>query len=275
LIDNPHVKLDDDHLKKIYARAPGKLTSRIPGKIFESPKTSPEVREHVFNKQLEHVDAGDTGKSDGWASTDAFVEMAKSKYFTKDHVNKLLDAADKHAGTDNEASLRNGAAHSLKASPEQLDRQIDKITVSSSAFGTLLNNKNLKPSHLKKMYDHIADEDYMSTKITDHPSANSDVLHHVMDKGNNWERTRVLHHPNVQSSHFQKAMDAGQSMHGAISSSPSAPPSALHKLADSPFSFVRQNVASHKNTPNETLTKLVNDADENVAAAASKRIKVK
>ena len=70
-------------------------------------------------------------------------------------------------------------------------------------------------------------------------------------------------------------MDHGQVLHGAITSSPSAPPSVLSKLADSPFSFVRQNIASHKNADNDTLKKLADDSNEEIAATAKKRLKIK
>ena len=111
--------------------------------------------------------------------------------------------------------------------------------------------------------------------MLEHPSANADILHSVFDSGHNLDKTAVLHHPAVQASHFQKAMDHGQVLHGAITSSPSAPPSVLGKLADSPFSFVRQNIASHKNADNDTLKKLANDSNEEIAATAKKRLKIK
>jgi hypothetical protein len=70
-------------------------------------------------------------------------------------------------------------------------------------------------------------------------------------------------------------MELGAPMHGAISSSPSAPPSMLDKLADSPLSFVRHNVAKNKNTSNETYAKLLNDSLPEIAALAKKKHKGK
>ena len=274
LINNEHVNLSDDQLRTLSANS--KVDSGVHSSIFDSPKTSPETREHVFNTHMDRV----KNVRDSSPSLSSFVN---SKYFTKDHLDRMLDAADKHDADPDKPAVRYqnpfrvAAASYLKASPAQIDRQVKGAKGNVSIISDLLDNKNLKPDHLKTMFNdvHKANTEYHKQKIMDHPSVNGDVLHHAFDNGSNWDRTMVLHHPKVQASHFQKAMDIGQSQHAAVSSSPSAPPSALNKLADSPLSFIRQNVANHKNTPRETLSKLADDSDETVADTAAKRLKAK
>lgn len=273
LISNDDVHLTDQQLRHLHARYHTTDSPGVSGDIFNSPKTSPETREHVFNTHLDHIERQGSAKS-----SSAIDTMVRSKHFTKDHLDKLLDTADKTDSEEKMNPLRTYAARYLKASPAQIDRQVNAPGRGSSATSELLDNKNLKPDHLKTLFNSAATgsgNEYHKEKVMEHPSINADVLHHVFDKGHSWDRTRVLHHPKVQASHFQKAMDVGQSLHGAISSSPSAPPSTLSKLADSPFSFVRQNVAGHKNTPHETLAKLANDSADEVSSVAKKRLKLK
>jgi hypothetical protein len=271
LVNNPHVEMDDRQLRSLHAQH-NRGESAISGAIFDSPKTSPETREHVFNTHMDHLERS------GGGSSPALDTMIRSKHFTKDHLDRVLDVADKtdkQPGATN--TMRIYASRYLKASPAQLDRQVNASKQGTAPVGYLLDNKNLKPEHLKTLFNAAASSktEYEKEKVMEHPSINGDVLHHVFDSGHSWDRTRVLHHPKVQMSHFQKAMDVGQSLHGAISSSPSAPPSTLSKLADSPFSFVRQNIASHKNTPQETLANLANDSAEEVSSIAKKRLKLK
>lgn len=266
LLHNNHASLSDEQVKTIHSRHPSNTT--ISGDIFDSPKTSPEVREHVFSKTL----------ANPWLH-EHLGNMTNSKQFTREHLDRVLDAADAQdaAGKEGSQGLRNKAAKAFKASPAQLDRQVAAVSKPESKFNgyELLDNKNLKPDHLKKIFSAVGDSDYRKTQVMEHPSMNGDVLHHVFDTGNNWDKTTALHHPSVQASHFNKAMERGPQMHGAITSSPSAPPSVLGKLSDSPMSFVRQNVASHKNTPNEVLTKLAGDDSNEVSSIAKKRLKIK
>lgn len=270
LIDNEHVPLSDEHLRRLYTIT--KSDSGVHGKIFDSPKSSIESKNQVFDNALKRME-DDDGKS-----THGISSFIRSKYFTKDHLDKLLDAGDRHQakGLDSANQFRRHAAEYKKASPAQIERQVNTAGNDVSTIHSLLDHKNLKPDHLKTMFNtiHKQKQDYHKQKLIDHPAINSDVLHHVFDNGSSWDRTRVLHHPKVQTSHFQKAMNIGESQHAAVSSSPSAPPSMLSKLADSPYSFVRQNVATHKNTPNETLSKLANDSSEDVSSAAKKRLKM-
>lgn len=273
LIHNENVHLNDSQLRHLHAKYNTKSDTSISGYIFDSPKTSPEIREHVFKTHLDHLE-----RRGGEGSSSALDTMVRSKHFTKDHLDRLLDVADRTDVEGKANPLRSHAARYLKASPAQIDRQVNAPGRGMSATSDLLDNKNLKPDHLKSLFTTAAagsGYEYHKEKVMEHPSVNADVLHHVFDKGHSWDRTRVLHHPKVQASHFQKAMDVGQSLHGAISSSPSAPPSTLSKLADSPFSFVRQNVAEHKNTPQETVAKLANDSADEVSSAAKKRLKLK
>ena len=269
LIENPHVQLSDQHVSNILDR---KRTDGIHmgGKLFASPNISPESRDKVFDQALR--------KPMGVELSD----IVKSRFMTKDHVGRMLDAHDFHKEDQPDAakSLLYHAANSPKASSEHLTRIIGSLNKNNSgAIRPLLDNKNLKPGHLAAIHDFVTNPENKLTgyndSILEHPSANADILHSVFDKGHNLDKTAVLHHPAVQASHFQKAMDHGQALHGAITSSPSAPPSILGKLADSPFSFVRQNIASHKNTDNDTLKKLANDSNEEIAATAKKRLKIK
>jgi len=269
LIENPHTQLSDHHVSNILDR---KRTDGIHmgGKLFASSNISPESRDRVFDQALR--------KPMGVELSD----IVKSGFMTKDHVGRMLDAHDFHKEDQPDAakSLLYHVANSPKASSEHLTRIIGSLNKNNSGvIGSLLDNKNLKPGHLAAIHDFVTNPENKLTgyndSILEHPSANADILHSVFDKGHNLNKTAVLHHPAVQASHFQKAMDHGQVLHGAITSSPSAPPSVLSKLADSPFSFVRQNIASHKNADNDTLKKLANDSNEEIAATAKKRLKIK
>lgn len=269
LIENPHAQLSDQHVSNILDR---KRTDGIHmgGKLFASPKISPESRDKVFDQALRHPMGVELS------------DIVKSRFMTKDHVGRMLDAHDFHKEDQPDAAktLLYHAANSPKASNEHLTRIISSLNKNNSgAIRSLLDNKNLKPAHLATIHDFVTNPENKLTgyndSILEHPSANADILHSVFDKGHNLDKTAVLHHPAVQASHFQKAMDHGQVLHGAITSSPSAPPSVLGKLADSPFSFVRQNIASHKNVDNDTLKKLANDSNEEIAATAKKRLKIK
>lgn len=269
LIENPHAQLSDQHVSNILDRM---RTDGIHmgGKLFASPNISPENRDRVFDQALR--------KPMGVELSD----IVKSRFMTKDHVGRMLDAHDFHKEDEPDAAktLLYHAANSPKASSEHLTRIIGSLNKNNSGvIRPLLDNKNLKPAHLAAIHDFVTNPENKLTgyndSVLEHPSANADILHSVFDKGHNLDKTAVLHHPAVQASHFQKAMDHGQVLHGAISSSPSAPPSVLGKLADSPFSFVRQNIASHKNADNDTLKKLANDSNEEIAATAKKRLKIK
>lgn len=269
LIENPHVQLSDQHVSNILDR---KRTDGIHmgGKLFASSNISPENRDRVFDQALR--------KPMGVELSD----IVKSRFMTKDHVGRMLDAHDFHKEdqSDDAKTLLYHAANSPKASNEHLTRIISSLNKNNSGvIRSLLDNKNLKPAHLATIHDFVTNPENKLTgyndSVLEHPSANADILHSVFDKGHNLDKTAVLHHPAVQASHFQKAMDHGQVLHGAITSSPSAPPSVLGKLADSPFSFVRQNIASHKNADNDTLKKLANDSNEEIAATAKKRLKIK
>lgn len=269
LIENPHAQLSDQHVSNILDR---KRTDGIHmgGKLFASPNISPENRDKVFDHALR--------KPMGVELSD----IVKSRFMTKDHVGRMLDAHDFHKEDQSDAAktLLYHAANSPKASSEHLTRIIGSLNKNNSGvIRPLLDNKNLKPAHLAAIHDFVTNPENKLTgyndSILEHPSANADILHLVFDSGHNLDKTAVLHHPAVQVSHFQKAMDHGQALHGAITSSPSAPPSVLGKLADSPFSFVRQNIASHKNADNDTLKKLANDSNEEIAATAKKRLKIK
>ena len=269
LIENPHAQLSDHHVSNILDR---KRTDDIHmgGKLFASPNISPESRDKVFDQAMR--------KPMGVELSD----IVKSRFMTKDHVGRMLDAHDFHKEDqpDDAKTLLYHAANSPKASSEHLTRIIGLLNKNNSGvIRPLLDNKNLKPAHLAAIHNFVTNPENKlagyNDSVLEHPSANADILHSVFDSGHNLDKTAVLHHPAVQASHFQKAMDHGQVLHGAITSSPSAPPSVLGKLADSPFSFVRQNIASHKNADNDTLKKLANDSNEEIAATAKKRLKIK
>ena len=268
LIENPHIQLSDHHVSNILDR---KRTDGIHmgGKLFASPNISPESRDKVFDQALRKPMGVELNT------------MVDSKFMTKDHVGRMLDAHDFHKADQPDAakSLLYHAANSPKASSEHLTRIVNSLDKNNSIINPLLDNKSLKPAHLSAIHDYISAPENGATgyreKLLEHPAVNADILHSVFDSGHNLDKTAVLHHPAVQASHFQKAMGHGQVLHGAITSSPSAPPSILGKLADSPFSFVRQNIASHKNTDNDTLKKLANDSNEEIAATAKKRLKIK
>ena len=269
LIENPHTQLSDHSVSNILDR---KRTDGIHmgGKLFASPNISPESRDKVFDQALRKPMSVELS------------DIVKSRFMTKDHVGRMLDAHDFHKEDqpDDPKTLLYHAANSPKASSEHLTRIVNSLDKNNnSIINPLLDNKSLKPAHLSAIHDYISAPENGATgyreKLLEHPAVNADILHSVFDSGHNLDKTAVLHHPAVQASHFQKAMDHGQVLHGAITSSPSAPPSVLSKLADSPFSFVRQNIASHKNADNDTLKKLADDSNEEIAATAKKRLKIK
>lgn len=266
LLSNEHAHLDDHHIRNIYNMS--KEHSDVAHALVESPKVSDDIKEHTINDSINAL------RSNARNHT-ALERISDTKYFNKSHIDKMLDAADDLDKTNpgQGVTLRNIAAKSNKASASQIDRMVNSVDKNAVTLASrLIDNKNVKPAHLKKIFDHSS-YDSTKEKILEHPSANHDVLHHVFDTGHNWDKTAVLHHPSVQTSHFHKAMDIGPVMHGAVSSSPSTPPSILDTLSHSPLSFVRQNVAAHKNTSPETISRLANDDDEEVASVAGKRSK--
>lgn len=247
IINNPGVQLSKDQINKILTKDENGSNAR---RLFDSHHEA--IDTETRDKLLDHV------MQKGAVTTD----LVRSKNFTGDHLNKLLGSSnDQHHLV---------AAASSKINSAQLHDVLDKH--GKDAHSLALENSKTKPEHLKKIIDH-GPESYRMNYVLNHKATNSDVLHHIYDKSNDLWKGAVLHHPAVQPSHFQKAVDGGIKMHGAISSSPAAPPSVLDKMADSPLQYVRQNVAEHKNTSNETLGKLKNDSSLEVSAAAAKRFK--
>ena len=280
LINNQHVNLSHEQLKSIYDSyqpKQGHSSTVMGGTIFKSPKATPELREHIFNTELGHLSSAPS------INNPAMYHIVRSKPFTKEHLDRMLDVAEKvNVGLGVKTNyISSYASQAPKMSSEQINRQIGNLKPGdTNVIGNLLEKKSLKPVHLSALHDFMADpknqvSSYYKNKLLEHPSVDSSVLHSVFDKGDNWDKTNVLHHDAVQASHFQKALDHGQGLHAAISSSPSAPPSALAKLADSPISFIRQNIASHKNTDQATLKKLADDSNEEIATTAKKRLKIK
>lgn len=263
MLKNPDLNLSDQQLHQISKSVDADW------RVFDSDKSSNEMKDQLLDKHM---------KSGGMKLS----YFASSPHFTKNHLDKMLDYADKIKTSDPKESDRiiHSASDYKRPSAAQLDRlvkMISNIKGSGSEYN-LLNNKSLKPEHLKMLFTKINsapyNSQYFKTALLDHPNTNSDVLHHVFDHGNDWDKTSVLHHPNTQLSHFQKAVQLGRiHLHGAISSSPSAPASALQRMSTSPLDFVRHNVAIHKNTPKEVIDNLSRDPDPDVAEAAMKRVK--
>ena len=262
LLLNDHVHLSDHHLHDIYDAA----DNDTKGKMFNSDKITPELRERIFNDEIHNV----KHESPRYNAVGSFV---KSKYFTKDHMDKLLGAMGEAHSPVVKKDLLHRVADYSKASQPQIDKMIDYSNEEGEAPYSLIGNKNLKPKHIKAIFDMPKTNQHEKSRLLEHPAVDSDTLHHMYDKGNNWDKTSVLHHPQAQLSHFNKALDGGVKLHGALSSAPNTPPSILEKLASSPLSYVRHNVAGHKNTPKDALEQLAKDEDEDVSSLAAKKLK--
>lgn len=254
LIKNPNVQLTKDHIDKVLNS--GKFNKLHMGALFDSHHTA--VDDETRNKIVDKL-----------ASTDipghVIDDVLDSKKFTTDHLEKFA------------SSSPDIIAKHPKATSEQLHKVIashgDKYDVQENILG---NHKAVKPEHLKAISDKMTGSETGNwDHLFRHKNVTPDVLHHVYDNTKNTAiKGAVLHHPAVQLSHFTKATNEGDlKLHGAISSSPAAPPSALHKMADSPFQYVKMNVVKHKNTGQETMKKLAGSEDTTVADAASKKVK--
>ena len=248
IIRSPDINLDKDQVKKIY----------------QHPNFTGQNAKDMFNSEHEGVDAdtrdnlvGKMVSSEGLNS-----DVVRSKHFTEGHVGQVLGS--------NNATAKAIVAGSPRVNSEQLHGLLD--TLGDQSHSQMLTNRKTKPDHLKRIIDQGPSESRVQ-EILDHPSTNGDVLHHLISKGNDLVKASAIHHPAAQPSHFTNALESGIKMHGPLSSAPGTPPSVLDKLADSPLSYVRQNVAQHKNTQNETLGKLRSDSNPEVSAIASKRYK--
>lgn len=261
LISNPDVQLSKDHIDSILKNhdAEGDASKQLFHSHHEEANNrSSELFDNMLDAPKQSIIGG----------------TSNSKMFNKEHLAKLIEKGD--APDKSVANLHVEASKSNKLSSDQIHHLIDKTggNETSGVIDNLLKNNKLKPEHLQKIVNTVKLPEWKKQSVLDHPAANAQVLHDTYDKGTTHDKTSVLHHPAVQTSHFAKALaEPGFKLHGAISSAPGAPPSALNKMAESPLSFVRQNVASHKNTPQETLKDLKSDSNEQVAAAAAKRYK--
>lgn len=260
LIDNHQANLSSDHIKKLIRNSNVPQVARLFNSDHENMKDN---REAAFNNILRHTKE--------FPKESVFGMIANSKHLTKDHVNKMIEAGDN--APHSKGDIYRKISNHKKLDSGQISNLLDKPEASQYA-DSLLQNNRLKPEHLHKIMDNMLEENHHED-ILNHPSTNTEVLHKLFDKGNTLTRNNILHHPKAQLSHFNKAMDMGTKMHGAISSSPSAPPSMLHDLADSPLSFVRSNVVKNKNTLPETHAKLINDSLPEIAALAKKKYKGK
>ena len=260
LIDNHQANLSSDHIKKMLSDGNVGQVAKLFNSDHENMK---DHREEAFNNILKHTKE--------YPKDSAFGMISNSKHLTKDHVNKMIEAGDN--APHSKGDIYRKISNHKKLDSGQISNLLDKPEASQYVDKLLQNNK-LKPEHLHKIMDEMMQENHHED-ILNHPASNTEVLHKLFDKGNIITRNNILHHPKAQLSHFKKAMDMGTKMHGAISSSPSAPPSMLHDLADSPLSFVRSNVVKNKNTLPETHAKLINDSLPEIAALAKKKYKGK
>jgi len=257
LISNPDVQLSKEHIESILKNhdKDGDTSRQLFNSHHEEANNrSDELLDKIINSPKSRT----------------VFDISKSRMFNKEHLAKMIDKGDEKG----QSHIHAEAARSNKLSSEQIHHLIDKNKDSSNVQGYLLNNNKLKPEHLQKLVTNPKITDSAKHEVLRHPAANAQVLHDVYDTGNVHDKNAVLHHPDAQLSHFTKALnETGFKLHGAISSAPGAPPSVLHKMSESPLSFVRQNVASHKNTSQETLKNLKSDSNEQVAATAAKRYK--
>ena len=260
LIKNRDISLSDGHIKKIISNNNMKNLVDLFNSDHENMSAN---REEVVNKLIENAKNNPKYNYLGL--------LANSKHLTNEHVNRMIAAGDE--APDSKESIYENISKHRKLDASQITKLLSKPDYTSYLSNLLKNNK-LKADHLHKVLDDgVFDENHED--ILQHPSANNEVIGKLFDKSNHITRSHILHSPKAQLSHFNKSMELGAPMHGAISSSPSAPPSILDKLAESPLSFVRHNVAKNKNTSNETYAKLLNDSLPEIAALAKKKHKGK
>ena len=253
LLGNPHIELNRDHIKAIIARQPHSGHA-----VFSSSNpAAKEFHDDVFKNIVEKAKSTPSDYNDGH-----LIKAATSKNLTGSHIDHLIDSANNW----NPKLLQNRknvaldvAANSTKIASNQVHKIIDHKDA-SHALSSLVRNPKLTPEHLNKIVEKHKLTDEQKQAVFDHPSTNHDVLHKMYDNGSTLDRSHILHHPAVQLSHFSKALADG-------------PPSMLNHLSDSPFGFIRKNVAMHKNTNQDTLKKLSNDDDFEIATTAKKRLK--
>ena len=260
LLSNGSAEITPEHVESMIKGDPSKAHQIF---LSNHPSTASH-KDAALDQVIKNIHGGE--------GSYALEQMVNSRHLTKEHINKLHDEAEKYNVPGKINPFLSAIARSSKASSEDLHRVLDHPDADHASFG-IVNNKKSKPEHLIKALDKGIFSSYNKEQLLEHPNTNSQVLHKFYDTGTPLEKMHALHHPAVQMSHFTKALDDGPKLHGAITSSPSAPPSVLKHLSDSPYSFVRKNIAQHKNTDTDTLKKLSTDEDESVAALAKKRIK--
>jgi hypothetical protein len=252
LLSNPHTHKDG--INHILDNTPTKLRDVEFKKILDRDDVDSSDISHIINSVGKSLDETHYG----------IQQLAVHPKLTRDHFEQLLKKAPKVlAGSS-------AAMNARRIKPADLDYLLDNTKTDVSS---VMGSRALKPSHIDKLTDidpkGVADHvngnhsDEVFTHQNHEKLINGDVTFH--------QRAKLLAHPKVSLSAF-RSFESNPRLHGAIASSPYAPPSVLHSLATSGMDHVRAMVASHKNASAGTLKMLSNDSNAEVAAA-SKRIK--
>lgn len=168
--------------------------------------------------------------------------------------------------------------NSRRIKSSDIDFLLDNGHVTPTTVYGSLRSRALKPTHIDKLIDqghsktiadHLIDENPTLTQVT------HSHIHRLINDTKNTsfhQRVQLIAHPKVSLPVFQQALQ-DRRLHGAIASSPYAPPSILHSLATTGMDHVRRLVAGHKNTSQDTLRVLAADESKDVSSAAMKRVK--
>lgn len=255
LLSNPHTH--KDAVAHILDNTPGKLRGVDYRKLLDREDVGADDISHVIKSVGKSLEASDYG----------IQQLAIHPKLTLDHFEQLVKAAP------NVISSSAAAMNARRIKPADIDYMLDNKLHSDNDVDNFLKSRALKSSHIDKLID--AHPDKVATHINE--NSNEVFTHQNHEKLINsnisfHNKAKLLAHQKVSLTPFTN-ISSNPRLHGAIVSSPYAPPSVLHSLATSGMDHVRALVAAHKNASDRTLKILSNDSNAEVAATASKRIK--
>lgn len=255
LLSNPHTY--KDAVAHILDNTPSKLRGVDYRKLLDREDVGTDDISHVIKSVGKSLEASDYG----------IQQLAIHPKLSRDHFEQLVKAAQ------NVISSSSAAMNSRRIKPVDIDYMLDNKLYGDTDVDNFLKSRALKSSHIDKLID--AHPDKVATHINE--NSNEVFTHQNHEKLINsninfHNKAKLLAHQKVSLTPFT-TLSSNPRLHGAIVSSPYAPPSVLHSLATSSMDHVRALVAAHKNTSDRTLKILSNDSNAEVAATASKRIK--
>lgn len=255
LLSNPHTH--KDAVTHILDNTPGKLRGVDYRKLLDREDVGTDDISHVIKSVGKSLDSTDYG----------IQQLAIHPKLTRDHFEQLVKAAP------NVISSSVAAMNARRIKPVDIDYLLDNKLHGDTDISNFLNSRSLKSSHIDKLID--THPDRVATHINE--NSNEVFTHQNHEKLINsnisfHNKAKLLAHPKVSLTSFTN-LSSNPRLHGAIVSSPYAPPSILHSLATSGMDHIRAMVAAHKNASAGTLKILSNDSNAEVAATASKRIK--